>query len=99
MANLKSFYLATSFGIRFEEGRRGLEAVKLSFLDSQETCLPRGEPRIGCPEGHPQVQLLGPSQHRWVGLRCPDPLPGAGLGAGSETGVERVAVEVKCKGG
>lgn len=97
MANLESLYLATSFGIRFEERRRELEAVKLSFLDSPETSS-SWRTQNGCPEGHPQVQLLGPSQHRWVGLKCPDPLPGAGLGAGPETGVERVAVEVKCKG-
>lgn len=97
MANLESFYLATSFGIRSEERRRELEAVKLSFLDSPETSSSWRTPN-GCPEGHPQVQLLGPSQHRWVGLKCPDPRPGAGLGAGSETGVERIAVEVKCKG-
>ena len=69
----------------------------MSFLDSQEIFLPCGEPGIGCPEGHPQVQLLGPQQHGWLGLRSPDPLPGAGLGTEFETGVERDAVEVKWK--
>lgn len=32
-----------------------------------------------------------------MGLRYPDPLPGAGLGTESETGAERDAVEVKRK--
>lgn len=34
VANLKSLYLAPWPGIRFQEARRGLEDVKLSFLDS-----------------------------------------------------------------